>query len=186
MVTDMTSALTLAILGFLYEEPLHGYDLRVRIARLSGHASTISHGTLYPAIKRMETAGLLTRAAQPGTAAAPRHMLALTEAGRVDLLERLRAPADAFITDANRWFILLAFLRHLPDPAERAAVLRRRQAFLAEPSSFFYEGDRPLPAEEVDDPYRRGMLRIARATTKTEMDWLTATLRELTALERTE
>ncbi|MFI9511335.1 PadR family transcriptional regulator [Nocardia sp. NPDC052566] len=176
----MTSALTLAILGFLHEQPLHGYDLRVRIARLSGHASTVSHGTLYPAIKRMEAAGLLTRQAEPGAAAAPRHMLGLTEAGEIALLERLRAPADVFITDENRWFILLSFLRHLGEPHAQAAVLRRRLDFLSEPSSFFYDGTRPLTAEEVDDPFRRGVLRIARATSTAEIDWLTETLRELT------
>ncbi|GAA5076679.1 PadR family transcriptional regulator [Nocardia iowensis] len=171
----------LAILGFLSEEPLHGYELRVRIARLSGHVDTISHGTLYPAIKRMETAGLLTRTSQPGAAAAPRHVLALTDAGRAELREWLRDPPAPFITDENRWFALLAFLRYLPDRAAQAAVLRRRLTFLEQPSSFFYDGDRPLAAEDIDDPFRRGVLRIARATSKAEMTWLTETLDELTA-----
>ncbi|WP_425443523.1 PadR family transcriptional regulator [Streptomyces monashensis] len=43
---------TLSILGFLCEVPLHGYELRTRIARPTGHARAVSHGTLYPAIKR--------------------------------------------------------------------------------------------------------------------------------------
>ena len=43
-------------------------------------------------------------------------------------------------------------------------MLRRRLVFLEEPASFFYEGDRPLRAEELDDPFRRGILTIARAT----------------------
>lgn len=181
---DMNSALTLGILGFLFEEPLHGYDLRVRIARLAGHTGTVSHGTLYPAIKRMELAGLLTRDAQPGAAAAPRHVLALTEAGRIELMERLGAPSEAFITDENRWFVLLAFLRHLADPQAQAAVLRRRQAFLAEPSSFFYAGNQPLAAEDIPDPFRSGVLRIARATSEAENAWLAETLTTLTTNTR--
>lgn len=171
--------LDLALLGFLYEEPLHGYELRTRIARLTGHVSTISHGTLYPAIKRMEKAGLLARESQPGAAAAPRHVLTLTDEGRKALLDRLREPADPFITDENRWFTLLAFLRHLPDPGAQAAVLRRRLTFLQEPSSFFYEGDRPLSAADVDDPFRRGVLTIAKATSQAELGWLRQTLDSL-------
>ncbi|MCC2280475.1 PadR family transcriptional regulator [Streptomyces sp. ET3-23] len=171
--------LDLALLGFLHEEPLHGYELRTRIARLAGHVSAISHGTLYPAIKRMEKAGLLARKPQPGAAAAPRHVLTLTDEGRRELLKRLRSPEDPFITDENRWFTLLAFLRHLPDPSAQAVVLRRRLAFLQEPSSFFYEGDRPLSAGDVDDPFRQGVLTIARATSQAELDWLQKTLNDL-------
>ncbi|MFI9365212.1 PadR family transcriptional regulator [Kitasatospora sp. NPDC053057] len=177
----MSSLLDLAILGFLYEEPLHGYELRVRIARLSGHVRAVSHGTLYPAIKRLETAGLLTREAQPGTVAAPRHVLSLTEAGRAELQRNLREPAEPFITDENRWFVLLAFLRHLPDPGAQATVLRRRLAFLSEPSSYFYDGDTPLAADDVDDPFRKGVLLIARATSRAELEWLRSTLDELAA-----
>ncbi|MET9399172.1 PadR family transcriptional regulator [Kitasatospora sp. NPDC002965] len=172
--------LKLAILGFLHDRPLHGYELRRHLAALTGHVRPISDGTLYPAIKRLEADGLLVRTAEPGAAAAPRHTLRLTDAGRAALLDRLRAPEELDISDENRWFATLAFLRHLDaEPAAQAAVLRRRLAFLSEPASFFYDGTRPVGAEEVDDPFRRGMLLIARATTAAELDWLHATLAEL-------
>ncbi|MBV2156003.1 PadR family transcriptional regulator [Kitasatospora sp. SUK 42] len=171
--------LKLAILGFLYDRPLHGYELRRHLAALTGHVRPISDGTLYPAIKRLEADGLLVRETEPGSAAAPRHTLHLTEAGRTALLDRLREPEPLDISDGNRWFILLASLRHLDDPAAQAAVLRRRLAFLSEPASFFYEDDRPRTAEEFTDPFRSGMLLIARATTGTEVDWLRTTLAEL-------
>lgn len=89
---------------------------------------------------------------------------------------RLREAGDLDISDENRWFTVLAFLRHLTDPAEQAAVLRRRLTFLEEPSSFFYEGERPLGAEAFGDPFRRGLLRIARATSEAELGWLAETL----------
>ncbi|MFF7458838.1 PadR family transcriptional regulator [Kitasatospora sp. NPDC008115] len=172
--------LKLAILGFLHDRPLHGYELRRHLAALTGHVRPLSDGTLYPAIKRLEADGLLVRATEPGAAAAPRHTLRLTDAGRAALLERLRTPDELDVSDENRWFTVLAFLRHLDgEPAAQAAVLRRRLAFLDEPASFFYDGDRPVGAEEVADPFRRGMLLIARATTTAELDWLRATLAEL-------
>ncbi|MFB6891554.1 PadR family transcriptional regulator [Kitasatospora sp. NPDC056327] len=172
--------LKLAILGFLHDRPLHGYELRRHLAALTGHVRPISDGTLYPAIKRLEADGLLVRATEPGAAAAPRHTLRLTDAGRAALLDRLRAPDDLDVSDENRWFTVLAFLRHLDgEPAAQAAVLRRRLAFLREPASFFYDGTRPVVAEEVTDPFRRGMLLIARATTTAELDWLRTTLAEL-------
>lgn len=91
----------------------------------------------------------------------------------------MREPEELEISDENRWFTLLAFLRHLEDPAAQAAVLRRRLAFLETPASFFHEGDRPVGAEQVGDPFRQGMLLIARATSATELAWLRGTLAEL-------
>ncbi|MFJ6623315.1 PadR family transcriptional regulator [Kitasatospora sp. NPDC091335] len=176
--------LKLAILGFLYDRPLHGYELRRHLAALTGHVRPISDGTLYPAIKRLEADGLLVRETEPGSAAAPRHTLHLTEAGRTALLDRLREPEPLDVSDENRWFTLLAFLRHLTDPAAQAAVLRRRLAFLAEPAGFFYEGDRPIRAEEFTDPFRRGLLLVARATTEAELGWLEATLSDLEGAPR--
>ncbi|WP_225833178.1 PadR family transcriptional regulator [Streptomyces sp. NK08204] len=172
--------LELAILGFLYDAPLHGYVLRRHIAALTGHVRPVAESTLYPAIKRLEKAGLLARATEPGAVAAPRHVLTLTEEGRRELRRRLAEPAQREITDENNWFTLLAFLRHLEDPTAQAAVLRRRLAFLEEPASFFYDdGDRPLRAEELDDPFRRGVLTIARATSRAELAWLRDTLASL-------
>ncbi|MCK7622292.1 PadR family transcriptional regulator [Streptomyces sp. RS10V-4] len=169
----------LAILGFLGERPLHGYELKRRVAHLTGHVRPIADGTLYPAIKRLEKAGWLSRRTEPGSRAAPRHVLSLTEAGRDELRRRLRDAGGVQISDENHWFTVLAFLRQLDDPAQQAAVLRRRRDFLREPSSFFYEGERPLAAEEFEDPFRQGILTIARATSRAEMRWLHATLKAL-------
>lgn len=51
--------LTLKILGFLDDGPLHGYELRRRIVELDGPGSHLSDGALYPALARLEKAGYL-------------------------------------------------------------------------------------------------------------------------------
>jgi len=81
----------------------------------------------------------------------------------------------ADLVQAQRdWY---ATYRQLADAAgTQTTVLRRRLAFLEEPSSFFYADDRPVSAEEVEDPFRQGVLIIARATTRAELEWLRATL----------
>ena len=169
--------LELAILGFLAEGPLPGHELRRRVSDLTGYAHPVSDGSLYPAINRLAKAGLLERRADP-RAGAGRYMLSLTEAGRAEMLERLRKPADHEITDFTRFYTVLSFLSHLPDVGEQHAVLRRRLAFLEEPASFFYDGERPLRAEDVADPYRRGLLLTARATSHAERTWLREVLGE--------
>ncbi|QHC23596.1 PadR family transcriptional regulator [Streptomyces sp. GS7] len=156
-----------------------GYELKRCVAHLTGHVRPIADGTLYPAIKRLEKAGWLSRQTEPGSRAAPRHVLTLTDEGRDELRRRLREARGVEISDENHWSTVLAFLRQLDDPDQQTAVLRRRLDFLREPSSFFYEGERPLGAEELGDPFRQGILQIARATSQAEVRWLNATLKAL-------
>ncbi|MDQ0602456.1 DNA-binding PadR family transcriptional regulator [Streptomyces canus] len=171
--------LELSILGFLAEEPLHGYELKERIKALSGHVRPVSDGALYPAITRLIKSGKLDQHEEPGASAAPRRILSLTDAGREELLERLRHPKQAEITDQVRFNTVLSFLRHLPDRREQAEVLRRRLDFLNAPTSFFYDGGEPVRAEETDDLFRAGMLRVARATGTAERAWLTEAIETL-------
>lgn len=171
--------LELSILGFLAEAPLHGYELKERITALSGHVRPVSDGALYPAITRLIKAGKLDQHEEPGAAAAPRRVLSLTDEGREDLLERLRRPRQAEITDQVRFNTILSFLRHLPDPAEQAAVLRRRQDFLNTPTSFFYEDGEPVRAEDTGDLFREGILWVARATGAAERAWLAEAIEKL-------
>ena len=49
--------LELAILGLLKEQELHGYELKKRLADVLGPLSSASFGSLYPALRRLETAG---------------------------------------------------------------------------------------------------------------------------------
>lgn len=105
----------------------------------------------------------------------PRQVLTLTPSGEAELLRRLRAPEDVDISDRNRFFTLLAFLGYLPR-SEQRAILERRLAFLAGAKSFFSEGGKAVRMAEEQDPFRHGMLHIARETTRIERQWLTETI----------
>ena len=49
--------LELAILGLLKEQDLHGYELKKRLSESLGAFSSVSFGSLYPALGRLEAAG---------------------------------------------------------------------------------------------------------------------------------
>lgn len=53
--------LDLAILGLLQESPMHGYELRKQLnTKLGAIRAAISYGTLYPTLRRLQTAGWIT------------------------------------------------------------------------------------------------------------------------------
>ena len=168
------SVLDRKILGFLDDGPLHGYELRRRITELDGPGARLSEGALYPALARLERAGLITRTARTGAGGRARRILTITDAGRERLHELLRSPAREEMEAMPAFLGVLAFLSHLPDAAERRAVLRRRLQILQDgPPSFFYDEDgRPRRAAAEPDPYRRGMTLIAGAARREEIAWL--------------
>jgi len=49
--------LELAILGLLQDQDLHGYELKKRLTETVGTLSSVSFGSLYPALARLEKAG---------------------------------------------------------------------------------------------------------------------------------
>src|SRR6476659_10042942 len=52
--------LEIAVLGLLGESPMHGYELRKRLATLLGTFRAFSYGSLYPTLRRLSEAGWIT------------------------------------------------------------------------------------------------------------------------------
>lgn len=62
--------LEIAVLGLLSESPMHGYELRKRLATLLGTFRAFSYGSLYPTLGKLADAGWITEE-EPGPLAAP-------------------------------------------------------------------------------------------------------------------
>ena len=52
--------LEIAILGLLNESPMHGYEIRKRLASLLGAFRAFSYGSLYPTLRRLSEAGWIS------------------------------------------------------------------------------------------------------------------------------
>lgn len=163
--------LELSILGFLYEENLNGYELKKRIAHLTGYYSKISDGSLYPAIKRLEKKGYLLKKTPASGGSRISYILELTSEGKSEFYRRLQKPTDLQISDRNNYFTILAFLHNL-NGEEQQEILKRRLDFISQKKGFFFQKDNPLKENDVDSPFKKGMYEIARATTKAEKNWL--------------
>lgn len=149
--------LELAILGLLKDQPLHGYELKKRLAEDLGVAGAVSFGSLYPALRRLEKTGAITAAEAEATgatripmtgslageaaAARRRHRpvasrrirkaYRLTARGEQLFDELLTADAAGGADDERTFALRLVFARYL-DPAARLRLLERRRAELSE------------------------------------------------------
>lgn len=115
--------LDFAILGILTDGPLHGYELKRRLADSEHGFWTVSFGSLYPALRRLEKQDYVS----VSTAGTRRKVYQLTPEGKAHFQEILEDPGAA---DEDRAFTLkLSFFRFL-DPESRIGVLEHRRAHL--------------------------------------------------------
>lgn len=187
--------LELAILGFLKESDLHGYELKKRLSETLGAFSSVSFGSLYPALARLEAAGAVKAVeANPGPAGPPipmtgslgaelaafrarrpagrggraRKVYGITSRGH-QLFEELLA-ADTTSNDDDRLFNLkLAFARYLP-PDARLGLLERRRAALVERLARTRASFRV--GRERIDAYSRSLVEHGTETTERDISWL--------------
>ena len=148
----------LAILGLLTEQELHGYELKKRLGELLSGRASISFGSLYPALARLEAQGAV-KAVEQRTAVPPTPMTGslagelaafkarvresglvkstgrgkkvygITDLGRDRLVELL---ADPDVSDDRAFTLRVAFAPLLPDAARLELFERRRRQLAAE------------------------------------------------------
>jgi PadR family transcriptional regulator PadR len=97
MRADKTSGqLDMLLLAALARGPVHGYGVISRLRDDSGGVFTLPEGTIYPALHRLETAGLVT-SSHDFVGRKRRRTYALTDAG-IARLDARRAEWTAFST----------------------------------------------------------------------------------------
>jgi PadR family transcriptional regulator PadR len=106
----LQGTLDLLVLQMLVLKPLHGHAIATGIQRTTDDELLVDHGSLYPALQRLETAGLIS--SSWGTSANNRRarFYKLTAAGRRQLA-----------TETSRWERLVrAVSRVLKQPFQEA------------------------------------------------------------------
>jgi len=80
--------LDMIVLAALSAGPAHGYAVIEEIKRRSGQAFDLPEGTIYPALHRLEQAGLLSSRWVTADSGRKRRVYALTKRGSSALVER--------------------------------------------------------------------------------------------------
>jgi len=114
------SYIEILILRRLRGGPAHGYELRKRVEETTGFV--LHNNSLYPALRRFEEAGAVTKTAEPQEGRPPRLVYTLTEVGQ-ELLHDMVAdlPAEQ-AGDETEFLARLGQFSEI-NPAERAGII---------------------------------------------------------------
>jgi DNA-binding PadR family transcriptional regulator len=156
------SMLDLAILGFLKEEPRHGYELKRRLGDLG--LRSVSFGSLYPALRRLDRSHLIESIDGRNR----KKVYQITPAGEAKLKELLEDRTTE--SEDDRSFNLrVAFFRYL-DPEVRLQILERRKMILSD------RVDRDMlrlrRARERIDRYTFSLIEREAHQTAVDIDWI--------------
>lgn len=166
-----------AILGLLHEAPMHGYELRKRLANLAGAYCAFSYGSLYPALRRLLRAGLIIEES-PGSSPEDRparswgrrgkRVYELTAEGKERFAELL-AEGGPEAWDDDGFGVHMAFFSRTPAEA-RMRILEGRRRRVEERR----EGLRAALARagEQIDRYTRELHRMGLESSDREVRWL--------------
>jgi DNA-binding PadR family transcriptional regulator len=188
--------LELAILGLLKENELHGYELKKRLTEALGPLSSVSFGSLYPCLTRLERVGAVKAVeALPGdrqsapipmtgsiageaaaflarrqvrrTGGRSRKVYGITEHGE-ELFASLLAAETTSGDDERSFNLKLTFARYLPRDA-RLGLLERRRAQLVERLARVRGNGR---ARERTDSYTRSLYDHRIESAERDIAWL--------------
>jgi DNA-binding PadR family transcriptional regulator len=177
----------LAILGVLKESELHGYELKKRLREVLGPLSSVSFGSLYPALARLEAMGAV-KAVEAADTAAPtipmtgsftgeaaafrsarrkatrgprgKKVYGITEVGVARLCELVADPSD----DDRAFTVKLAFCRFC-EPDIRLRLLQRRRDALAKQLADRKPGT-------AGDRYLRALMEHDTESVERDIAWL--------------
>lgn len=161
--------LELAVLGLLKERPMHGYELRKQLGQKLGLFWTVSYGSLYPTLRRLERRGAVAKVTEEPQTSRRKQAYRITEAGEGEFLELLEEGSGAG-GEQERFSLRLAFFRYLR-PEIRLRLLERRKAYLEDKLD---EAERSLQRARRTraDTYTVSLVRHGVDTMAADIAWL--------------
>jgi DNA-binding PadR family transcriptional regulator len=113
-----------ALLGFLYRQPMHGYEIHQKLLAGDGLGLVwrLKQSQLYALLTKLEQWGHISATLEPQDARPPRKVLQLTVAGRKAFREWLQAPVPQGRHMRMEFMAKLHFARQL-EPAVTATLI---------------------------------------------------------------
>jgi DNA-binding PadR family transcriptional regulator len=118
----------MALLGLLYKNASHGYDLHRKVNTDLGQVWHLSQSQAYAILKRLETRGDISGEEIPQKNLPSRQLLKMTEQGRKNFLDWLNAPSGGSIRSIRMEFTTRLYFLKKYFPAKLAKAFDQQRA----------------------------------------------------------
>ena len=154
-----------ALLGLLYQQPMHGYELHRKLTVDLGHVWHVSQSEAYAILKRLETHGYLSNQPIPQAKLPPRQLLQITQAGGQHFEEWMRTPTGSSVRAIRMEFLTRLYFSQ----AENEQIFNMQQAEIEKNIERLKTTLQRLPAEQV---FNRLSLELRIRQLNLVLNWL--------------
>ena len=159
----------MALLGLLYAEPGHGYDLHRKVISDLGEVWHLSQSQAYATLKRLETQGDVSVEEILQEKLPARQLLRMTSQGRKRFLEWLDAPSGGSSRAIRMEFITRLYFMQLYMPQKLPTAFERQRAEAEIHIQRLEKTRAELPVEQI---YNRLSLDLRLKQLDSVLEWL--------------
>lgn len=156
-------SIELPILGFLKEEPMHGYELMQRLYVVLGFAWQPSYGALYPMLRKLEVRGLVTHTNMQKGHGPPKRVYSLTDNGMLRFRDLMLSKRTS-----NGLPLQIIFLDHLETSERKGILLRICEQREKELERLEKRGEQA----KFMSKYQQSVVNYGLKSLRQELDWM--------------
>lgn len=156
-----------ALLGLLFQEPRHGYDLKAAFESLLSDTWLLNIGQIYTTLARLERDGMVQSQIVPQDLLPDRKVYELTEAGQEELQQWLAEPTKGSIRLKDEFFIKFLIHQLVGPESVLDLIWKQRQVYmqtLAQLTS--------IQTNPSQDPATRLLIEGAIFHVEADLKWL--------------
>lgn len=159
-----------ALLGFLRERPMHGYEIHQRLSRPAelGVVWRLKPGQLYALLDRLEAEGYVAATVEPQAGRPPRKVFRLTEKGATTFAAWVESPVARGREFRLEFLAKLYFARREP-PAVLARLVERQRVTCEQ---WLAEQQQQAGQAQTTDPYEWLVCRFRIGQIEAMLTWL--------------
>ena len=159
----------MALLGLLYKDASHGYDLHRKVNADLGHVWHLSQSQAYAILKRLETRGDISVKQISQEKLPNRQLLQMTAQGRKNFLAWLDAPSGGSTRVIRMEFITRLYFLKMYFPKKLAKAFEQQRA---EADTHIQRLEKTLAELPADQIYNRMSLEMRLKQLEFVLDWL--------------
>jgi DNA-binding PadR family transcriptional regulator len=159
----------LAILGFLHYRDIHGYEIKKTIEKWMPGFWSISYGSIYPELKKLEKEGCTEGHKEETIGNPPRKIYTITEKGKDEFKKLMGIGLERELIVKDEFNLYAAFFDHLNEE-EVANYIKKRREQHEKALKEAIAGEKTLRGKAPK--YLQALARRALHHYKAEIDWL--------------
>jgi PadR family transcriptional regulator, regulatory protein AphA len=158
-----------ALLGFLYIQSNHGYNLHLQLVTELGHVWHVSQSQTYNILKRLETQGYISSSIKEQEKLPARQILKITASGRRRFKNWLEAPSGNSVRAIRLEFITRLYFAQKLFPDMLPAMLETQSAEIDTALARFESDRGSVPAEQT---FNHLSLELRIQQLRSVQDWM--------------